>query len=107
VARLEWVRRRRPGVLLKRTRPLDPPRDRKCLAIFTCGRESVYLELWRSVFEEYAPGSIEKVQAILGVRIGQGTRYHDITEELRDALADAYREAAAPRASAETGRAGH
>jgi len=95
VARLEWVRRRRPGVLLKLTLPLDNPRDRNCLAIFTCDTESVYLQLWRSMFEKYAPGTIEKVQAILGERIGQGTRYHDIPEELCGALADAYREAAA------------
>lgn len=93
--RLEWVRRRRLGVLLKLTLPLDNPRDRNCLAIFTCDTESVYLELYRSMFEEYAPGSIEKVEAILGARIGQGTRYHDIPEELLDALANAYGEAAA------------
>ena len=57
---------------------------------------SRYLQLWRSLFEKYAPGSIENVQAILGAPIGQGTRYRDIPEELLDALADAYGEAAAP-----------
>ena len=96
VVRLEWVRRRRLGVLQKLALPLDNPRDRNCLAIFTCDTESVYLQLWRSLFEKYAPGSIEKVQAILGAPIGQGTRYRDIPEELLDALADAYGEAAAP-----------
>ena len=75
MVRLEWVRRRRLGVLLKLILPLDNPRDRNCLAIFTCDKESAYLQLWRSMFEKYAPGSIEKVQAILGARIGQGTRY--------------------------------
>jgi len=94
VVRLEWVRRRGPGVLQKLTLPLDNPRDRNCLAIFTCDTESVYLQLWRSMFKKYAPGTIERVQAILGARIGQGTRYDDISEELLDALADAYSEAA-------------
>ena len=94
VVRLEWVRRRRLGVLQKLALPLDNPRDRNCLAIFTCKMESVYLQLWRSLFDKCAPGSIEKVRAILGAAIGQGTRYHDIPEELLDALADAYREAA-------------
>jgi hypothetical protein len=96
VVRLEWVRRRKPGVLQKLRLPLDNSQDENCLAIFTCGTESVYLQLWRSLFEKRAPGSIEKVQAILGTLIGQGTKYRDIPEELLDALADAYREAAMP-----------
>jgi hypothetical protein len=96
VVRLEWVRYRKLGVLQKLALPLDNPRDRNCLAIFTCHLESVYLQLWRSLFERHAPGSIEKVEAILGAHIGQGTRYHDIPEELLDALVGAYSEAAAP-----------
>ena len=96
VVRLEWVRRQMLGVLQKLALPLDNPRDRNCLAIFTCDVESVYLQLWRSMFERHAPGSIEKVEAILGTPIGQGTKYEDIPEALLDALADAYREAAMP-----------
>ncbi|HEY6790057.1 MAG TPA: hypothetical protein VI365_22385 [Trebonia sp.] len=92
IVRLEWVRRQMLGVLQK----LRLDWDRNCLAIFTCDTESVYLQLWRSMFEKHAPGSIEKVEAILGTPIGQGTKYRDIPEELLDALADAYREAAMP-----------
>jgi hypothetical protein len=103
LAHLEWVRRRRLGVLQKLLLPPHITWDRrKCLAIFTCGTESVYLQLWRSVFEVHARGSIEKIQAILGAPIGTGTRYHDIPEELLYALADAYHEAAMPRTGAGT-----
>ena len=94
VVRLEWVRRQKLGVLQKLALPLDNPRDRNCLAIFTCDTQSVYLQLWRSLFQKYAPGSIENVEAILGVPIGKGTKYRHIPEELLDVLADAYREAA-------------
>lgn len=60
VVRLEWVRRQMLGMLQKLALPLDNPRDRNCLAIFTCDAESVYLQLWRSMFERHAPGSVEK-----------------------------------------------
>ena len=94
VVRLEWVRHQKLGVLQKLALPLDNPRDRNCLAIFTCDTQSVYLQLWHSLFQKYAPGSIENVETILGVPIGKGTKYRHIPEELLDVLADAYREAA-------------
>lgn len=56
--------------------------------------KSSYLQLWRSTFEQYAPDSIPLVESLLGASIGQGSTVHDVTDELLEALSQAYREAA-------------
>lgn len=51
------------------------------------------IALWRSVFERCAPESIARLEA-LGVQVGQGFSIYEFPDELLDALAQAYREAA-------------
>jgi hypothetical protein len=77
-------------VLLPRLLP-----ERAGLASLYCwpdGKPSV--QLWRSVFERRAPGSIANVaSAADGTEIGQGAIVPAITDRLLDALFDAYVEA--------------
>lgn len=52
------------------------------------------ISFWRSVFERRAPNSIAAVEAAAApVKVGQGNVIHDVSDELLDALTDAYREA--------------
>jgi hypothetical protein len=52
------------------------------------------MQLWRSVFERRAPGSIATVSSAAGgTEIGQGTIAPAVTDELLAALFDAYVEA--------------
>jgi alkylated DNA nucleotide flippase Atl1 len=52
------------------------------------------LQLWRSVFEKKAPTSIPIVESLIApVAIGQGNTIRNVSEELLDAVADAYRQA--------------
>lgn len=53
-----------------------------------------YLQFWRSVFEKRAPGFIERIEDLAGIRVGQGNTTHNISEELLQALTEAYAEAA-------------
>lgn len=51
-----------------------------------------YLQFWRSVFERCAPKSLERIdQSFLPIKQGNTTR--EISNELLDALTDAYKEA--------------
>lgn len=53
------------------------------------------LSLHRTVFERRAPESIERIEQIIApAQLGQGRYAPNITQELLDALTDAYREAA-------------
>ena len=53
------------------------------------------ISLWRSVFERRAPMSIDRVEQLIApLKIGQGNTVREASEELLDAFADAYREAA-------------
>ncbi len=53
------------------------------------------VQFWRSVFERAAPGSIDRVEAAAHpTPVGQGTSTTRVSEELLDALTEAYREAA-------------
>jgi hypothetical protein len=53
------------------------------------------VSFWRSVFERRAPGSIERIERLIApTTLGQGNTTRDASEELLDALASAYREAA-------------
>jgi hypothetical protein len=60
-----------------------------------CDNGSAYLQFWRSVFERRAPGSIPVVEAAAKTEIKQGNTTHDISEQLLEALTQAYQEAAA------------
>jgi hypothetical protein len=53
-----------------------------------------YLQFWRSVFERRAPGSLPRVEQVAPVRVGQGNTTREVSDELLEALAEAYREAA-------------
>ena len=53
-----------------------------------------YFQFWRSVFERRAPTALPLVEAVMApATVGQGTITRDVTEELLEALTDAYREA--------------
>ncbi len=53
-----------------------------------------YLQFWRSVFVRRAPETLSRVERIAPVQIGQGTQTREISDDLLEALTDAYREAA-------------
>ena len=53
-----------------------------------------YLQFWRSVFERRAPNSLPRVEEVAPVRIGQGNTTREVSDEMLEALTDAYREAA-------------
>jgi hypothetical protein len=59
-------------------------------------RGKASLQFWRSVFERRAPASITRVEELLaGIPLGQGNEIRqNFSNELLDALSDAYREAA-------------
>jgi hypothetical protein len=54
-----------------------------------------YLQFWRSVFERRAPETLPRVKRLAPVQIGQGNTTREVSDELLEALTDAYREAAA------------
>ena len=53
-----------------------------------------YVQFWRSVFERRAPGFIERIEELSGIRVGKGNSTQDISDELLNALTEAYAEAA-------------
>ena len=54
----------------------------------------VSLQFWRSVFERRALGFIERIEQLSGIRVGQGNTARNISDELLEALTEAYAEAA-------------
>ena len=52
------------------------------------------MQFWRSVFEKRVPGFIERIENLAGTRVGQGNTTRSISEELLEALTEAYAEAA-------------
>jgi hypothetical protein len=62
--------------------------------------DGAYLQFWRSVFERRAPNSLPRVEELAPVRIGQGNTTREVSDELLEALAGAYREAASGKLSA-------
>jgi hypothetical protein len=54
-----------------------------------------YHQFWRSVFERHAPETLPRVERIAPVQIGQGNSTREVSDELLEALADAYQEAVA------------
>jgi alkylated DNA nucleotide flippase Atl1 len=69
-------------------RPLLAAEGVGLVTLWNDGRASI--QLWRSVFERRAPESLARVEALIGP-LPSTTR--DVTEDLLDALTDAYREA--------------
>ena len=54
-----------------------------------------YFSVWRSVFERRAPESVARVEQLLApIPLGQGNGVRDISDDLLQALTEAYREAA-------------
>ena len=53
-----------------------------------------YLQFWRSVFERRAPESLSRVEQVAPVQVGQGNTTREVSDELLEALTDAYQEAA-------------
>ncbi len=49
------------------------------------------LQFWRSVFERRAPESLPRVEQLATVEVGQGKTTYEVSEELLEALTDAYR----------------
>lgn len=73
--------------------PRLPGEGRGLVTIWNDG--GPYLSLWRTVFENRAPQSIEHVEDLIApVRIGQGNVIREATDETLEALAQAYAEAA-------------
>jgi hypothetical protein len=60
-----------------------------------CDNGSAYLQFWRSVFERRAPHSIPAVEDAAKTEIRQGNTTHHVSEQLFEALTQAYREAVA------------
>jgi len=55
---------------------------------------SAMLSLWRSVFERRAPMSIERIESLIApILLGNGKTVYDVSDELLEALYDAYIEA--------------
>jgi hypothetical protein len=53
------------------------------------------LSVFRSVFERLAPTTLPKVEKLaLPAKIGQGTSIYSVSDELLEALTEAYQEAA-------------
>lgn len=67
--------------------------DNAGLVSIYCDNGSAYPQLWRSVFERRAPGSIPAVEAVLKTEIRQGNTTHEVPESLLVAPTRAYQEA--------------
>ena len=52
------------------------------------------LQFWQSVFNKRAPAFIERIECLADTRVGQGNTTRKISDELLDALTEAYEEAA-------------
>lgn len=76
-------------------RPLLRDEDRSLVDLYneggTAGR--AYVLFWRSVFERRAPDSIDRVESLSGMRLGQGNWTQNFSDDLLQALTEAYAEA--------------
>jgi hypothetical protein len=68
--------------------------DSVALVTINSDTRSVYMQFYRSAFERRAPDALERVEAILGVKLAQGNATRAFPDALLEALTDAYREAA-------------
>jgi hypothetical protein len=55
------------------------------------------LQFWRSVFERRVPESLNRIEQAASVPVGQGNTTAEVSDELLEALTDAYREAVSGR----------
>lgn len=53
-----------------------------------------WVQFWRSVFVKRAPDFIDHIESLSGMRLGQGNWTQDFSEDLLQALTEAYAEAA-------------
>ena len=76
-------------------RPLLRDEDRSLVDLYneggTAGR--AYVLFWRSVFERRAPDSIDRIESLSGMRLGQGNWTQNFSDDLLQALTEAYAEA--------------
>lgn len=56
-----------------------------------------YIQFWRSVFDKKAPQFIDRIEELSGARVGQGNTTRNTSEELLQALTEAYEHAARQR----------
>ena len=77
-------------------RPLLNDENRGLVTLYNEGgaEGGAYVQFWRSVFEKRAPAFIERIEELSGIRVGQGNWTQDISEELLNALTEAYAVAA-------------
>ncbi len=52
------------------------------------------IQFWRSVFKRKAPDSIKRIEQLANTRVGQGNTIREISDELLEALTEAYEQAA-------------
>ncbi len=64
-------------------------------------RNGGYLQLWRSVFDKRAPGSIDSIERVVGKQLTKGVAEHQITDNLLQALTAAYVEGATGRVASD------
>ena len=77
-------------------RPLLGDQNRSLVDLYneggTVGR--AYVLFWRSVFERRVPDSIDRIESLSGMRLGQGNWTQNFSDDLPQALTEAYAEAA-------------
>ena len=56
--------------------------------------EGASIQFWRSVFERKAPDFVERIGQLANTRVGQGNTIRDFSEQLLEALTEAYEQAA-------------
>ena len=52
------------------------------------------IQFWRSVFERKAPDSLERIGQLANTRVGQGNTIREVSDQLLEALTEAYKQAA-------------
>ena len=56
--------------------------------------EGASIQFWRSVFDRKAPDFVERIGQLANTRVGQGNTIRDFSEQLLEALTEAYEQAA-------------
>lgn len=74
-------------------KPCIPSEDVGLVTIWNENGQAA-MSLWRTVFERCAPGAIAQVEALTGTELSAGRSAPEVTDELLEALTEAYREAA-------------
>lgn len=75
---------------------IRPSHERSSLVTIGTDEASAYIQLWSSVFQRAAPKSTPLIEQVIApIVMRQGAGVTNITEELLDALTQAYREASA------------